>query len=64
MQNVDFLMTRLISQGIQRGHFFRVFFRVFFPFVNAIFDLVDDVGAIHGLCFTANSMWKSFLKYV
>ena len=44
--------------------FFFIFLNYLFVcFTAAIFHLVHDVEAIHGLCLTTNSIWKSFLKY-
>ena len=48
-------VTRFQSQGVQLRmvlvvNFFRIFEIIFFCFVVAIFDLVHDVEAIHGLC--------------
>ena len=51
-----FFALLLLKQWVQcemvfSGHFFSNFFNYFFfRFVVAIFDLVHDVEAIHGLC--------------
>ena len=55
-------------QGVQHRmvlvvNIFRTFEINFFGFVVALFDLVQDLEAIHGLYVTANSILKSFLKY-
>ena len=44
-------------------NFFLIFEIKLFCFVLAMSEVVHDADAIQGLMYTANSIWKSFLKY-